>query len=219
MDAHKHLRIGLFGFGVVGEGLYRILQQTPSLKASIKKVCIKHPGKKRNAPEDLFTTDKFELLNDPDINVIVEVINETEPAFEIVTTALRNGKDVVSASKKMLAEHFPQLLELQKETGLSILYEAAAGASIPIIRNLEEYYDNDLLHSMRAIVNGSTNFILTKIFEENLPYLHALLLAKQLGFAEFDPTIDVSGFDAAHKWTFLLTHAYGIVKRIEQLVF
>ena len=105
MDAHKQLTIGLFGFGVVGEGLYRILQQTPSLKATIKKVCIKHPGKKRNAPEHLFTTNKDELLNDPEINVIVEVINETEPAFEIVTTALKNGKDVVSASKKMIAEH------------------------------------------------------------------------------------------------------------------
>jgi homoserine dehydrogenase len=142
MDAHKKLTIGLFGFGVVGEGLYRILQQTPSLKASIKKVCIKHPGKKRNAPEDLFTTNKDELLNDPEINVIVEVINETEPAFDIVTTALKNGKDVVSASKKMLAEHLPALLELQKETDRSILYEAAACASIPVIRNLEEYYDN-----------------------------------------------------------------------------
>ncbi|HZZ74958.1 MAG TPA: homoserine dehydrogenase, partial [Puia sp.] len=141
MEAHKKLTIGLFGFGVVGEGLYRILQQTPSLKATIKKVCIKHPGKKRNAPEDLFTTNKDELLNDPEINVIVEVINETEPAFEIVTTALKNGKDVVSASKKMLAEHLSALLELQKETDRSILYEAAACASIPVIRNLEEYYD------------------------------------------------------------------------------
>ena len=109
------------------------MQQTPSLKATIKKVCIKHPGKKRNAPEDLFTTNKDELLNDPEINVIVEVINETEPAFEIVTTALKNGKDVVSASKKMLAEHLPELLELQKETDRSILYEAAACASIPVI--------------------------------------------------------------------------------------
>jgi homoserine dehydrogenase len=170
MDAHKQLTIGLFGFGVVGEGLYRILMQTPSLKANIKKVCIKHPGKKRNAPEELFTTDRYELLNDPEINVIVEVINETEPAFQIVTTALKNGKDVVSASKKMLAEHLAALLELQKETGRSVLYEAAACASIPVIRNLEEYYDNDLLHSIRAIVNGSTNFILTKIFEEKLSF-------------------------------------------------
>src|SRR4030095_5454428 len=126
MDAHKKLTIGLFGFGVVGEGLYRILMQTPSLKATIKKVCIKHPGKKRNAPEELFTTDRDELLNDPHINVIVEVINETEPAFPIVSKALKNGKDVVSASKKMLAGHLSQLLDLQKETNHSLLYEAAA---------------------------------------------------------------------------------------------
>jgi homoserine dehydrogenase len=199
MDAHKQLRIGLFGFGVVGEGLYRILQQTPSLKANIVKVCIKHPGKKRNAPEDLFTTDKDELLNDPRINVIVEVINETEPAFRIVRTALKNGKNVVSASKKMLAEHMTELLDLQKETGHSVLYEAAACASIPVIRNLEEYYDNDLLHSMRAIVNGSTNFILTKMFEEKLDFKQALLLAQQLGFAESDPSLDVEGIDAVNK--------------------
>jgi homoserine dehydrogenase len=219
MDAHKQLRIGLFGFGVVGEGLYRILQQTPSLNASIVKVCIKHPGKSRNAPEDLFTTDRDELLIDPRINVIVEVINETEPAFQIVTTALKNGKDVVSASKKMLAEHLPELLDLQKETGHSVLYEAAACASIPVIRNLEEYYDNDLLHSMRAIVNGSTNFILTKMFEEKLDFKQALLLAQQLGFAESDPALDVEGIDAVNKWSLLLTHAYGIVASPQKIVF
>ncbi len=122
------------------------------------------PEKKRNAPDSLFTTDKDVLLNDPEINVIVEVINESEPAFHIVSTALRNGKDVVSASKKMIAEHLPELLELQKQTDRSFLCEAAACASIPVIRNLEEYYDNDLLHSIKAIVNGSTNFILTKMF-------------------------------------------------------
>jgi len=219
MEAHKKLTIGLFGFGVVGEGLYRILQQTPSLKANIKKVCIKHPGKKRNAPEDLFTTNKDELLNDPEINVIVEVINETEPAFEIVTTALKQGKDVVSASKKMLAEHLAALLDLQKQTDRSILYEAAACASIPVIRNLEEYYDNDLLHSLRAIVNGSTNFILTKMFEEKLDFKQALLLAQQLGFAESDPSLDVEGIDAVNKWALLLVHAYGIVADPKKIVF
>ena len=119
----------------------------------------------------------------------------------------------------MIAEHLAELLIMQKATGLSFLYEAAAGASIPIIRNLEEYYDNDLLHSMRAIVNGSTNFILAKMFSENLDYVQALLLARQLGFAESDPTLDVEGFDAANKWTFLLTHAYGIVTKTDQLVF
>ena len=219
METHKQLTIGLFGFGVVGEGLYKILQQTPSLKASIKKVCIKNPGKKRNAPDELFTTDKNILLNDPEINVIVEVINESEPAFDIVSTALRNGKQVVSASKKMLAEHLPQLLKLQKDTGLSVLYEAAACASIPVIRNLEEYYDNDLLHSIRAIVNGSTNFILTKMFEEKLDFKAALLLAQQLGFAEADPTLDIEGYDAVNKWTLLLNHAYGIVTHPQDILF
>jgi len=219
MEAHKQLTIGLFGFGVVGEGLYRVLQQTPSLKANIKKVCIKNPGKKRNAPPELFTTDKNVLLDDPEINVIVEVINESEPAFEIVSTALKNGKEVVSASKKMIAEHLQDLLGLQKQTGQSFLYEAAACASIPVIRNLEEYYDNDLLHSMKAIVNGSTNFILTRMFEDKLDFRQALLLAQQLGFAESDPSLDVEGYDAVNKWTFLLTHAYGIVESPENLVF
>lgn len=216
---HKQLTIGLFGFGVVGEGLYRVLQQTPSLNASIRKVCIKDASKKRNAPPELFTTDKDVLLNDPEINVIVEVINESEPAYQIVTTALNGGKDVVSASKKMIAEHLPALLELQEKTGRSLLYEAAACASIPVIRNLEEYYDNDLLHSIKAIVNGSTNFILTKMFEEGLDFKQALVLAQQLGFAESDPKLDVEGYDAVNKWTFLLTHAYGITEAPEKILF
>jgi homoserine dehydrogenase len=219
MDTHKKLTIGLFGFGVVGEGLYKILQQTPSLNARIKKVCIKDPHKKRNAPDELFTTDRDIILNDPEINVVVEVINETEPAFYIVSTALRNGKDVVSASKKMLAEHLPELLTLQEETGKSLLYEASACASIPVIRNLEEYYDNDLLHGIKAIVNGSTNFILTKMFEEKLDFKQALLQAQQLGFAESDPALDVEGYDALNKWTLLLNHAYGIVEKPANIVF
>jgi homoserine dehydrogenase len=219
MPADKKLVIGLFGFGVVGEGLYRILQKTESLNAQIKKVCIKNPDKKRNAPDSLFTTDKDEILNDPEINVIVEVINESQPAYEIVTTAFKNGKEVVSASKKMIAEHLPELLELQKKTGLSLLYEASACASIPVIRNLEEYYDNDLLHGIRGIVNGSTNYILTKMFEDNLDFKQALLQAQQLGFAEVDPTLDVEGWDALNKWVILLLHAYGVVTKPTDLLF
>ena len=219
METHKELTIGLFGFGVVGEGLYKVLQQTPSLKAQLKKVCIKNPGKKRNAPDSLFTTDKNVLLNDPEINVIVEVIDDADAAYQIVSTALLNGKDVVSASKKMIAEHLPELLQLQQQTGHSLLYESAACASIPVIRNLEEYYDNDLLHSIKAIVNGSTNFILTKMFDEGLDFKQALILAQQLGFAESNPKLDVEGFDAVNKWTFLLTHAYGIIESPGNILF
>ncbi len=218
-EHHKSLTIGLFGFGVVGEGLYKVLHQTPSLKASIKKVCIKNPGKLRQAPPDLFTTDRDLLLNDPEINVIVEVIDDSVAAFQIVKTALLNGKHVVSASKKMIAENLPEILELQRHTGRSFLCEAAACASIPVIRNLEEYYDNDLLHGIQAIVNGSTNYILTKMFEEKLDYRDALLQAQQLGFAESDPRLDVEGFDAVNKWTFLLTHAYGIVTPANNILF
>lgn len=219
MSNDKQLVIGLFGFGVVGEGLYKVLQQTPSLKASIKKVCIKNATKKRNAPASLFTDSKEELLNDTGINVIVEVIDDADAAFHIVSTALNNGKHVVSASKKMIAEHLPALLELQKKTGLSFLYEAAACASIPVIRNLEEYYDNDLLHGIRAIVNGSTNFILTKIINEKLEFTDALLLAQQLGFAESNPALDTEGYDAVNKWAILLNHAYGIVQPPSQILF
>lgn len=219
MSTDKKLIIGLFGFGVVGEGLYKVLQQTPSLKAEIRKVCIKHPGKKRNAPDELFTTDKNDLLFDTNINVIVEVIDDADAAFDIVSTAFKNGKAVVSASKKMIAEHLPEILQFQKETGLPFLCEAAACASIPVIRNLEEYYDNDLLHGIKAIVNGSTNFILTKMFEDKLQFGEALLLAQQLGFAESNPKLDVEGYDAVNKWTFLLTHAYGIVKHPDEILF
>lgn len=219
MSENKKLVIGLFGFGVVGEGLYKVLQQTPSLNGEIKKVCIKHPEKKRDAPASLFTTQKDELLHDEEINVIVEVIDDADAAFDIVKTALLNGKAVVSASKKMIAEHLPGLLQLQQETGLPFLYESAACASIPVIRNLEEYYDNDLLHSIKAIVNGSTNFILTKIFEEQLEFATALKLAQDLGFAESNPKLDVEGYDAANKWTFLLTHAYGIVEPTDNILF
>lgn len=219
MEAHKQLTIGLFGFGVVGEGLYKVLQQTPSLKAGIKKVCIKNPEKKRNAPAGLFTTNKNDLLNDPEINVIVEVIDDSVAAFDIVQTALKNGKAVVSASKKMIAENLQAILALQQETGQSFLCESAACASIPVIRNLEEYYDNDLLHSIKAIVNGSTNFILTKMFEDKLSFSEALLLAQQLGFAESNPKLDVEGYDAVNKWTILLNHAYGIVTHPDRILF
>ena len=219
MTAHRRLTIGLFGFGVVGEGLYKVLHQTSSLNATIKKICIKDPGKKRNAPPELFTTDKYELLGDETINVIVEVINESEAAFQIISTALTNGKAVVSASKKMIAEHLPQILQLQQETGMPFLCESSACASIPVIRNLEEYYDNDLLHSMRAIVNGSTNYILTKMFEDKLDFKTALLQAQQLGFAEANPTLDIDGWDAVHKWVILLCHAYGIVANTNDILF
>jgi homoserine dehydrogenase len=215
----RKLTIGLFGFGVVGEGIYNVLQQSSSLQATIKSICIKHPDKKRAAPASLFTTEAGTLLNDPDINLVVELIDDADEAFTIVSTALGSGKDVVSANKKMIAEHLPALLELQAKHGTSLLYEASVCGSIPIIRNLEEYYDNDLLDSITGIVNGSTNFILTKMAEEGLSYNEALLQAQQLGFAESNPALDVEGYDALNKLTILLAHTYGVTAKPTSLLF
>jgi homoserine dehydrogenase len=217
MSTHKQLTIGLFGFGVVGEGIYQVLQQTPSLNATIRKVCIKHPEKKRNAEASLFTTDYDEILNDPEINLVVELIDDANEAYKIVTTAFQKKKSVVSANKKLIAEHLAELIFLQQEHDVSFLYEAAVAGSIPIIRNLEEYYDNDLLQSISGIINGSTNYILTKI-GEGLTYKEALLQAQQLGFAESNPALDVEGIDPVNKLTILLAHAYGIITKPEDLV-
>lgn len=217
MSNHKQLTIGLFGFGVVGEGIYHVLRSTPSLNGTIKKVCIKHPEKKREAPAELFTTHYDDLLNDDEINLIIELIDDADEAYKIVTSAFRNGKSVVSANKKMIAEHLHELVRLQEEYKVSFLYEAAVCGSIPVIRNLEEYFDNDLLQSVSGIVNGSTNYILTRL-GEGLTYSEALLEAQQKGFAESNPALDVEGWDATNKLTILLAHAYGIIGKPTELL-
>ena len=124
--------------------------------------------------EDLFTFDAADVLNDPEIDVVVELIDDANAAFEIVRTALQNGKAVVTANKKMLAEHLEEIYDLQHQYGKPVLYEGSVCGSIPIIRNLEEYYDNDLLTGIEGIFNGSTNYILTKVFEERTSYAEAL---------------------------------------------
>lgn len=206
----KKLNIGLFGFGVVGQGLYDIIK-TKNLNLEIKKIAIKDASKPRSLPAHYFTTDKNELLNNPEINTIIELINDTEAAFDIVSTALKTGKNVVSASKKMVATYLKELIDLQHEYGTSLLYEGAVCGSIPIIRNLEEYYDNELLHSISGIFNGSSNYILSKGFLENLDYASALKQAQDLGFAETDPISDVGGYDSKYKLVIAAAHAYGVV--------
>jgi homoserine dehydrogenase len=206
----QKLRIGLFGYGCVGQGLHDVLNSSKGFKADIVKICVKDRNKKRRLPMSNFTFDKNEILNDPNINTIVELIDDAEEAFSIVTTAMKSGKSVVSANKMMIAKHFRELVTLQEEYNVSLLYEASAGASIPIIRNLEEYYDNELLYSLRGILNGTTNYILTKMYNEGITYDSALKEAQEKGFAETDPTLDVEGFDAKFKLCIITGHAYGL---------
>ncbi|MCY4778966.1 homoserine dehydrogenase [Sphingobacterium sp. UT-1RO-CII-1] len=205
----KKLVIGMFGFGVVGQGLYDIIK-TKDLNLTIKKFVIKNAAKERSLPADLFTTDAQSVLNDPEINTILELIDDADAAFAITKQALESGKNVVSANKKMIATHLEELVQLQQQHGTSLLYEGAVCGSIPIIRNLEEYYDNELLHAVSGIFNGSSNYILSKIFNENQSYDDALRKAQELGFAETDPTLDVGGYDPKFKLAIVASHAYGI---------
>ncbi|PKQ67095.1 homoserine dehydrogenase [Labilibaculum manganireducens] len=204
------LKIGVFGYGVVGSGLAHVLKNSKGLDASIVKVCVKDAEKERDLDAKLLTTNPDDILNDPEINVVAELIDDADAAYQIVKTAMQNGKHVVSANKKMLAYHIEELIQLQWQYKVSFLYEASACGSIPIIRNLEEYYDNDLLQSVSGILNGSSNYILTKIFNENLDYNLALKEAQDLGFAESDPTSDVGGFDTLYKLIILTVHGFGL---------
>ncbi len=205
----KNLKIGLFGFGVVGQGLLDIIQ-SQNLSLEVVKIAIKDPKKKRTLNKELFTTNWDEILDNKEINTIVELINDADAAYEIVTKALKNGKHVVSANKKMIATHLEELVALQQKYGTSLLYEGAVCGSIPIIRNLEEYYDNELLHALSGIFNGSSNYILSKIFNEGLSYNKALKEAQDLGFAETDPILDVGGYDPKYKLAIATAHAYGL---------
>jgi len=206
----EKLRIGLFGYGCVGQGLHDVLNSSCGFKADIVRICVKDRNKSRRIPASNFTFDKNEILDDESINLVVELIDNAEDAFEIVTNAMKSGKNVVSANKVMVAKHFRELVDLQEKHNVSLLYEASAGASIPIIRNLEEYYDNELLHSLRGILNGTTNYILTKMYNEGMDYSAALNEAQASGFAETDPTLDVEGWDAKYKLCIITGHAYGL---------
>jgi homoserine dehydrogenase len=214
----NNLRIGLFGFGCVGQGLYDVLHQNPGFKAEIVKIAIKDPNKTRTLPAEYFTVNKFDILDDINIDVIVELIDDYEEAFQIVQYALKQKKHVVTANKRMLAYYLPQLQKLQQENNVSLLYEASSCGSIPIIRQLEEYYDNDRLKEVRGIFNGTTNYMLTQTIEAGLSYQEALQIAQQKGFAESDPANDVEGFDAKFKAIIIAQHAFGITAKVQEVL-
>lgn len=208
MTHRKQLTIGLFGFGTVGRALFELIQTTRPEGVKIKRICVRSSNKERGVDAD-FTCNPDDIFNDSDINLIVELIDDADASFEIITRALKKGLTVVSGNKKMLAANLPELIELQASTGGTLLYDASACGSIPVIRNLEEYYDNDLLISVKGILNGSSNYILTKIFKEGMGYGEALRLAQEAGFAESDPSLDVDGWDSLSKLIIITVHAFG----------
>ncbi|OYU97548.1 MAG: homoserine dehydrogenase [Bacteroidetes bacterium B1(2017)] len=214
----KKLTIGLFGYGCVGSGLFKVLNQVPNLTIQIKTICVKNKGKTRDIAPSHFTFDKNQIINDPEINLVVELIDNAEEAFEIVHAALSNGKAVVTANKKMLAQHFQTLTNLSKEKNAALLYEAAVAGAIPIIRTLEEYYKNDSITRIEGILNGTSNLIVSKTQNPKYTYASALEEAQKQGFAESNPKLDVEGFDSKFKLCLLLAHAYGLIVNPEEIV-
>ncbi|MBK8195038.1 MAG: homoserine dehydrogenase [Lewinellaceae bacterium] len=213
----KPLTIGLFGLGVVGSGLLEVLKDSGYPDAVIRKICVKTPGKTRAVPQELLTFNPSDILDDPSIDTVVETINGSDDAFDIVSRAMRQGKNVVTANKKMLAGNFELLLNLQEATGVSLLYESAACGSIPIVRTLEQHFGTEPLEQLSGIFNGTSNYILSRMFDGNLDFDTALRQAQQAGFAEEDPASDIDGLDAKYKLILLTAHSHGMILSPDQV--
>lgn len=218
MSENEKIKVALFGFGCVGQGLYDVLNHSEVLQADIRRICVKDPAKKRSVDASMITFDKNDILDNKELDVVVEMINDTDEAFAIVKKAMENGTNVVSASKKMLATYFDELYQLQEKHNVALIYEGSAGGSIPIIRTLEEYYDNELLSSLRGILNGTTNYIATRMELESKEYGDVLKDAQESGFAEIDPWLDVAGFDTLYKLCLLSVHAFGIILKPDEVL-
>ena len=204
------MRLGLIGFGCVGQGFYDIIQRQPDLGLTIARIAVKNPDKPRSLPAGHFTYRADELLADTTLDVLVEVIDDAAEAFRLVSTALRQGRRVVTANKAMLARHLPELVQLEQQHGGALLYEAAVCGSIPVIRTLDAYFSHEPLRAVRGIFNGSSNYVLTRMSEEGSDYASALAEAQAQGFAETDPTLDMGAFDPRSKAVILAAHAYGV---------
>ncbi|GAN32533.1 MAG: homoserine dehydrogenase [Candidatus Brocadia sp. AMX2] len=212
--------VGLIGMGTVGAGVAKILLEkgSPLLEKLdcvpvLKGIADRNPDVKNklNLPSDiLFTTDAKELLNNPDIQVVVELIGGLHPAMEIITTALEKGKDVVTANKMLLALHGSELFSKARRHGKSISFEASVGGGIPIIAALRDGFIANKIEAIFGIVNGTTNYILTKMTREKVKYSDALAEAQRLGYAEKDPTMDVEGIDSSHKLAILARIGFGV---------
>lgn len=222
----KGIHIGLLGFGVVGSGVAQILhnhqedlQYKLGVPVHIKKVLVRDLEKERKThlDKELFTDNLDEVLSDDSIDLIVEVMGGTGFAKEAMEKALLAGKGVVTANKDVMAESGPELLKIADEKGVDLFFEASVGGGIPLIRTLEDGLASDRIHALTGIVNGTTNFMLTKMKEENMSYDEALQLATDLGFAEADPTADVDGIDAARKMVILASLAFSTQVRLDDV--
>ena len=211
------LKIGIIGLGTVGSGVYKTLQEMNDIE--IVKIAVKNINKPRSVevPTSLLTDNPYDLVNNSDIDVVVELIGGVNPAWDYISTAIKNGKHIVTANKELLAKKGEELFNLAEEHNRVILYEAAIAGGIPIIMPIKTILAGNKIRKIHAILNGTTNYILTKMDADGASYEDVLKEAQQLGYAETDPTGDVEGFDAAYKITTLATIAFKKRIKIENV--
>lgn len=222
----KHLQIGILGFGTVGSGVLRILKhhepklnQVTGVSLKIKKVLVRDIDKKRGSIAEgiELTLDVDEIINDPEIDIVIEVMGSIDEAKTYIKKALIAGKHVVTANKDLIALHGNELVALAKANQCDLYYEASVAGGIPILRTIVDSLASDEIQKVFGIVNGTTNFILSKMTSEGKTYEEALKEAQELGFAESDPTNDVDGIDAARKMVILTRLAFGMNVELDQI--
>ncbi|RNB84345.1 homoserine dehydrogenase [Brevibacillus nitrificans] len=220
------IKLGLLGFGTVGTGVVRIiqahqedLQKQTGLGIEITKILVQDAEKSRNivAMEGKLTTNPADILEDPEIEVVVEVIGGIHPAKDFILGALERGKHVVTANKDLMALHGAEILKKAQEKGCDVFYEASVAGGIPILRALVEGFSSDRITKMMGIVNGTTNYILSKMSQEGAEYADVLKEAQALGYAEANPTSDVEGYDAARKMAILATLGFRVPMKLEDV--
>ena len=216
MKEQHNIPTGLFGFGTVNEGLYELLEKTNNKSLDIQKIVVKNKDKARKIKNGKLSYDPNGILEDSEIQLVIEAISDAEAAYHIVTKAMKNGKDVITANKKMVATYHQDLLDIQESTGRKMFYEAAVCGAIPVIRTLDQYFTYDNITSIEGVFNGTANYILSKM-EEGSSYDDALKKAQDLGLAEADPTSDVEGWDAKYKLCISHKHAFGQTIALDQV--
>lgn len=212
----KKIKVALLGVGTVGTGVYKLIQRradvmvrTIGAEMEVSKILVHNLNKQREGIDASLLTDNWqEIVNDPEIQIVVEVMGGIEPARTMILEALHAGKHVVTANKDLLAAHGKELLDAAEEKHCDLLFEAAVAGGIPIIRPLKQCLAGNEINEVIGIVNGTTNYILTKMFEENMSFEEALAKATELGYAEADPTADVEGLDAGRKVAIMASIAF-----------
>ena len=200
--------VGMLGFGTVGTGVIRILSGHSGI--TLKKVAVREPGKVRALLAPCPITDNaMELVDDPEIEVIIEVMGGEHPALDLLTAAIEKRKHIVTANKEVLAKHGPELFKLAASKGVAIFFEASVAGGIPLISTIHKGLEANQISSVTGILNGTTNFILSSMEEKGEDFNTALQKAQDLGFAETDPTADIEGFDVAYKLSILTALAFG----------